>query len=62
MGNVIERDGHGTGMYRGTDVGPEHRDVELEDTIGIQLITLLGLARLEARVELESQRQWVRGG
>src|SRR6516162_10846026 len=51
--NVVKRDEFGTKSSRSADVGRESGDIEFENPIGIDLVTLQRLARQKARVDLE---------
>ncbi len=53
VGDVVQRDELSTESPRGTNVGQEPGDVELENPVGIDLVTFEGLAGPKARIEVE---------
>jgi len=62
IGDVVQRDRLGAESSGCANVGQEPGDVELEDPIRIELLTLQGLARPKVRVKFEPNRHWNRTG
>jgi hypothetical protein len=59
-GYVVQQDELGAESSGCANVGQEPRDVELEDPIRIELLTLQGLARSKVRVEITPSRHAIR--
>ena len=62
VGNVYEGNEFGTESTRSHDVGLQSGDVELENPIGVDLITIRCLARAKARIEVEPHRYRIGAG